>query len=196
MAVRSAFLAAEPNRHRKAERRFCLSFAGVLALAGLSLLAVPLPERREVTEFAASWLCLICLLLSLLRPAAYGKGVADAVLGIIAAFEYAFVGWLAGSAGQIDAGDYRIILFAAFCFGGVARLLVFLRMLPVRSLPMLAADAAGHLTAAPLILLEIPSGRRILWWYAGMLFLLDAAELAAQAAALRRLPAEEPRRAD
>lgn len=194
MPVRSAFLAADPEPHIRGERRFNLAFAGILALAGLALLALPLPHQQETAAFAASWLCLICLILALLRPAAYGKGVADAVLGIIAAFGYGFVGWLAGSVGTVDANSFRVILFAAFAFGGVARLLVFLRMLPVRALPMLAATAAAHLAAAPLILLEIPSGSRMLWWYTGMLLLTDAADCIAQAAALRRLKPADARR--
>ncbi len=195
MSLRSAFLATDPDRHIRGERRFDLAFAGMLTLAALALLALPLPRQRYMAAFVASWLCLICLILALLRPAAYGKGVADVVLGLIAAFGYGFVGWLAGSVGTVDANGFRAILFAAFAFGGVARLLVFLRMLPVRALPMLAVAAAAHLIAAPLILLEIPAGSRMLWWYAGMLLLTDAADYAAQAAALRHFRPADARRA-
>lgn len=196
MAQRSAYFSAEPAARSRSESRFELTFAGVLALAGLTLLAIPLPRAQNVAAFTASWLSFICLLLSLLRPAAYGKGMADGVLGIIAAFGYGLVGWLAGNAGQTDPAGYRLVLFAAFAFGGVARLLVFLRMLSVQPLPVLAADAAVCLLVALLILMEIPSGSRMLWWYVGMLFLTDAAELTAQAAALRRFSAGRSRHAE
>lgn len=192
---RSAYFSDDTAARSRNENRFGLTFAGVLAAAGLTLLGMFLSGTREVAAFAASWLCLICLILSVLRPAAYGKGVADVVMGLIAAFEYGLIGWLAGNAGQSDPAGYRLVLFAAFAFGGMARLLVFLRMLSVQPLPFLAADAAASLLAGLLILMEIPAGSRALWWYAGMLFLCDAAELAAEVPALRRFAARAARRA-
>lgn len=191
---RSAYFSDDASARCHSENRFGLAFAGVLAAAGLTLLGLFL-SAAPAAAFAASWLCLICAVLSVLRPAAYGKGMADAVMGLIAAFAYGLVGWLAGNAAQTDPAGYRAVLFAAFTFGGLARLLVFLRMIGVQPLPFLAADAAASLLAGALILMEIPAGGRILWWYAGMLFLFDAAELTAGAFALRRFAARSARRA-
>lgn len=190
---RSAYFSDDPPARSRSENRFSLTFAGVLAAAGLTLLGMFLSGAQDVAAFAASWLCLICLILSVLRPAAYGKGVADVVMGLIAAFEYGLIGWLAGNSGQSDPAGYRVVLFAAFAFGGVARLLVFLRMISVQPLPFLAVNAAVSLLMGLLVLLEIPAGGRVLWWYAGMLFLFDAAELAAEAFALRRFAARGAR---
>lgn len=180
----SAYLSDEARKNYRRECRFYVTSGVVLVLSGLLVLALPAVPQRTVIAFAASWLTFMALILSLLRPAAYGKGLADTVMGIITAFFYGLVGWLTGSASLGSADSYRLIIFAVLIFASISRLLVFARMLMVTALPMLAVSCAAYLAAGVLILLGYPGGSAAVYWFIGMLLLVDAAELFAQAGTL------------
>ena len=188
----SAYLSEKSRQNYRRECRFYIASGMVLLLGGLLLLVLPVVPQRAVVAFAASWLTFIALILSLLRPAVYGKGLADTVMGAITGFFYGLAGWLAGSSSLAAADGYRLVLFAVLTFASISRLLVFARMLMVTALPMLAVSCAAYLAAGVLILLGYPGGGAAVYWFMGMLLLVDAAEMFAQAGSLSGLAEEHP----
>lgn len=176
MQRRSSLLSERPPEGTSGERRFYAASAVVLLLAGLTLLFLPAVSRKDVAAFAASWLLFIALLMSLIRPLMYSRGVADAVMAVISAFLYGLTGWAAGSSRLSVIDNYRLVLCATLLSAGLAKLLVFIRMISSASLPMLAVCCAADTAAAGLLLLGAGGGSVSVFWAVGMAVLFDAAE--------------------
>lgn len=186
MARSSAFF-SDNTKSLRPEFRFYVAFGVMLALAGLSVLSIPIINRGGIAAFIASWLLFIAAILALLRPALYGRGLPDMVAALITAFYYGFVGYIAGGENLLAMDGYRLAICAVLLFAGVARLLVFARMLSAAALPMELVCCVADITVAILLVQGIPGdGTITLYWYTGMLTLIDAAESLSEAEVLSR----------
>jgi hypothetical protein len=183
----SAFISDKALGHYKRELHFYIVFALVLALCGLMLLLLPIKNRGDVVGFLVSWLLFIAVVLSLLRTALFGRGLPDFVAGFISAFFYGFVGYLAGGYNLMNIEGYRLAICAVLLFTGLSRLLVFARMLSVATMPMQLVCCLANMLSAALLFWGWPgSSASVIYWYTGMLMLIDAAEQVAEAGALSR----------
>lgn len=189
MARVSAFLAESdiPLSRYKREFRFYILFGASLSLCGVILLCVP-AIRVALVPFLASWLLFIAAILALIRPAMYGRGLPDGAVGLINAFFYGFIGYIAGGTNAMDIEGYKLIISIILLFAGLARLLVFARMISVTVLPMQLICFAADTLSTALLLWGFPDNKpSVIYWYAGLILLIDAAESFSESFTLNRL---------
>ena len=187
MSRMSAFVSDKSDESYKGEFRYDMVFGAALALCGFLLLAVPVVSRSEVVPFLASWMLFIAVIMSLLRPALFRRGLPDAVMALLSAALYGFLGYAAGGANIFSIEGYRLVLCILLLFMGFARLTVFARMLAVAAMPMQLVCAAADIVSGALLFWSSPDGMiSVIYWYAGMLLLIDGAASAAEAVELSR----------
>ena len=187
MSRTSAFISDKAVGHYKREFGYYVGFGIILALCSFLLLALPVINRGEIISFLASWMLFIAVIMALVRPAMFGRGMPDAVAGLISAFFYGFVGYIAGGANIMDIEGYRLAICIVLIFAGLSRLLVFARMLSVAVMPMQLVCFAADMLSAVLILWGFPSSRTsVIYWYAGMILLIDGAESIIEALVLSK----------
>lgn len=180
----SAFVSekARAEKRRAGEKRWLIGCACTGFLCGAALLLVPF-TGGGYAAFAASWLLLAVLALTLLRPLFYSRGVADAAMALLLSCLYALSGWVVGS-GTDDIGRWWLSFSLAFFLAGISRILAYARLLPLVNLPLLLLCGAAELASGVLTFLGWPAQPLMLYWFLGMTFLLSGFEAAAEAAKL------------
>lgn len=181
---------------RRGEKRYLGASASVCFLCGISLLLVPALPQSGAAVLAASWLLLAALLLTLLRPLFYSRGLPDIAMALLVSCLYALSGWVIGGEGAADIGRWWLSFSLAFFLAGISRVLAFARLLPLFNLPLLLVCGLGELTAGTFTFLGWPGEPRMLYWFLGMSFLLAGAEAAQEAAGIDLLPAPPARHAE
>jgi uncharacterized membrane protein HdeD (DUF308 family) len=170
----------------KNESRFYVLFGIVLAVCGMLLLTLPV-IHLSILFFVASWLLFVAVILAIIRPAMYARGLPDAVMGLLSAAFYGFIGYIADGENLMDIEGYKLALCVFLLFVGLARLIVFARMITVVNMPMQLICFAANILSAALLLWGVPSSKAsTVYWYAGMLLLVDAVESFTEAIALSR----------
>lgn len=185
----SAFLAESdiPLSRYKRELHFYILFGVSLFLCGLILLCVP-AIRITLVPFLTSWMLFIAAILAIIRPAMYGRGLPDGVVGLISAFFYGFTGYIAGGSNAMDIERYKLIISIVLLFVGLSRLLVFARMISVTVMPMQLICFVADTLSAALLLWGFPENKSsIIYWYAGLILLIDATESFSESFQLSRL---------
>lgn len=185
----SAFVserARAEKKRRAGEKRWLAVSACAGFLCGAALLLVPFTSGG-FAAFAASWLLLAVLALTLLRPVFYSRGVADAAMALLLSCLYALSGWVVGG-GTDDIGGWWLSFSLAFFLAGISRILAYARLLPLVNLPLLLLCGAAELASGALTFLGWPAQPLMLYWFLGMTFLLSGFEAAAEAAKLDLLP--------
>lgn len=184
----SAFLAESdvPVSRYKREFRYYILYGAILALCGLLLLCVP-AIRIALIPFLTSWLLFIAAILAIIRPAMYGRGLPDGVMGLISAFLYGFIGYIAGGTNAMDIDGYKLIISVVLVFAGLTRLLVFARMISVTVMPMQLICFVADTLSAALLVWGFPENKAaIIYWYAGLILLIDATESFSESIKLNR----------
>lgn len=174
---------------RRGEKRYLGVSAAAYFLCGGSLLLIPPLLPNGAAVLAASWLLLAALVLTLLRPLFYSRGIPDIAMALLVSCLYALSGWVVGGEDAGDIGYWGLSFSLAFFLAGISRVLAFARLLPLVNLPLLLFCGLGELTAGTFTFLGWPGEPRMLYWFLGMSFLLAAAEAAAESAKIDLLPA-------
>lgn len=104
--------------------------SGVCRLAGgAAMLLLPFAGAISgAVIFAAGWLLLFCLVLTLVRAIAFNRGFPDFVMALFTAALYALAGWAVGTLrpGSLSAlEDFRLLLALLLICTGVTRVLAF-----------------------------------------------------------------------
>ena len=187
MARVSAFVSDRPYERFRGEFHYYLIYGILLAVSAFSLLSMPIFRAGAVLAFIASWLLFIVSILALIRPVLYRRGLPDAVSGLISTFFYGFVGYISGGTNLLNIEGYRLAICAVLLFMGFARLLVFSRMVTVAAMPMLLFCFAADVISGILLLWGFPSSSAsTIYWYAGMVLLIDGIESILEAVTLNR----------
>lgn len=187
MAQVSAFIADRPSERYRGEFRYYVIYGALLTLSAFTLLSLPIFRAGAVLAFVASWLLFVVSLLAIVRPIVYRRGLPDAVSGLICAFFYGFVGYISGGTNLLYIEGYRLAICAVLLFMGFSRLLVFSRMITVASMPMLLFCFAADVVSGVLLLWGFPSSNAsTIYWYAGMILLIDGLESILEAVTLNR----------
>jgi len=193
----SSFFSDETENHHGSEHRFYTVYAFILSISGLSLLALPIFKQQAVGAFLASWLLFITFIIAAIRPIAFRRGIADLAMGLTAALFYGLIGWVAGGTTIYDIEGYRYIISIILLAFGVSRILVFSRFITTTVMPMLIVCCLADISVAILLMLGYPEGNGyMIYWFAGMLLLLDATEQFTEAIKLRAIVTENAKIVD
>lgn len=173
----SSFFENEGEQRARSERKFYLAFGAVLALAGVLLLMFPIDAGYGLIVLLGGWILFIAVILSVLRPLLYRRGIADLVMGIIGAALFAMIGWAAGGVNINNIENYKFSICVLLIFAGIANTLVFARMMAIIGLPLLLFCAVADIAVALLMMVGFPDGRvPMIYWYLGMLLILNGLE--------------------
>ena len=193
----SSFFSGETENHYGSEHRYYVVYAFMLVISGLLLLALPIFKQQAVGAFLASWLLFITFIMAAIRPIAFRRGIADLTMGLTAALFYGLTGWVTGGTTINDIEGYRYIISIILLAYGISRMLVFSRLITVTIMPMLIVCCIADISVAILFMLGYPAGNGyMIYWFAGMLLLLDAAEQFTEAIKLRTIVTENAKIVD
>ncbi len=184
----SAFISEKSRARLSQEEKYYKVLAAAIFICGALLLLIPTLDRNGILVLAESWMLIIALGLTLMRPLFYSRGVADVVMAILISCFYAVLGWSISSANLLNIENYRIAIFLALFLAGISRILAFARMIVVVSLPMMPICGIVEMAAAVMIFMGWPDGRTVMiYWITGMSVFLSGFESLTEAFKLKEI---------
>lgn len=183
MRRQSAFVCESSRTRLHGEKRYCIVYSAALFLCGTVFFLIPF-DKNGLFLLAEGWLLLFAFGLCLLRPAFFGRGVADFVMTLFCCALYALLGYAIGKTAD-SIRDYAIAISLAFFFSGLSRLIAFAGLIVVVCLPLLPVCGLFEIAAAVLLFYGWPDDDAfVLCWFIGVALILSGFESLTEAAKL------------
>lgn len=167
------------------ETKFNIVFAAVLFLTGLLFILIPIVSLSDVMMLAASWILIITIGLTVMRPLLYCRGLADITTGIIAVLLY-FVLELSFGYSVKAIENLKLLLSFILFMLGISRIISFAQLINKVKFPILIVSGAAEMGAAAVIFSQWPVGNYgIIYWAIGMTIIISAFESLQEALRLK-----------
>lgn len=186
----SSFIAERSRAFSAKEERYYAIFSAVLFLCGALFLIIPVFSINGILLLAESWVLVVVLAMSVLRPLFYSRGVADVVMAIFTGTLYAYVCFAIGS-DTLSLERFRLGLCAALFLSGISRIMAYARMIVVVNIPLMPLCGLAEMISSVLIFAGFPSESvYMMYWLLGMTTLLNAGENVSEYAKLIEISKE------
>lgn len=184
MLRQSSFVSEKSYTRLAHEKKYYIIFAMVLFVCGMLLLLIPVFDKSGILILAASWVLLAVLVLDIVRPLFYSRGVADVVMAIITGSLYALLGVVIGTTvSSIE--NYRLAICLALFFAGISRILAYARMIVIINLPLMLICGLAEMIASVMLFMEwLGDSASIIYWFLGMTVILSGFENLTESAKL------------
>ena len=184
----SAFVNEKSRSRLTHENKYYKVIAVVLFICGALTFFIPTLDQSGIFVLAASWMFLVALALTLIRPLFYSRGVADVVMAILISCFYAVIGWAISGPDLNSIENYVIAISFALFLAGISRILAFARMIVVTSLPLMPICGIIEMVASVMIFMGFPDGRAsMIYWIIGVTVILSGFESISESAKLNQI---------